>query len=435
MKVEPLTKEIPPHLLREVRLEPWAESEQAALMAALEAHHYLGAPDPRQCLLGQVAKLGEQAVGILVWTHAARTLRAREQFVGWDARTRQKRLGYVVQNNRFLVLSEVRQPNLASRILGLAAQALPAQWEEGFGIRPMLAESFVDVERYAGTCYKAAGWIEVGETSGRGHNDYYQDHLQPKALWLKELAAGVLPRLRDPLQPLAGEQRRAPGALPVSAKLAESLAEAMGRVSDPRKRREFPLRAMLTAVVLALACGARTVSDIFRFVQDLRPAQRRALGFRSYPPAGRCPPPGEGCWRDVLRRVPRQSIAEVFLAWRLQQGHVPALLAFDGKTLDDGLVTLVSLVDPRDGTALAQAACPGKGHENRLAHEILGAIPVGTLDAKMLVGDALYADRTLLREIVQDHGAVGLVQLKNNQPNAVDRSDALLAQIDPPFST
>src|ERR1017187_1201629 len=109
-------------------------------MAALEAHHYLGAPDSRQCLLGQVAKLGEQAVGILVWTHAARTLRAREQFVGWDARTRQKRLGYVVQNNRFLVLSEVRQPNLASRILGLAAQALPAQWEEGFGIRPMLAE-------------------------------------------------------------------------------------------------------------------------------------------------------------------------------------------------------------------------------------------------------------------------------------------------------
>ena len=68
-------------------------------------------------------------------------------------------------------------------------------------------------------------------------------------------------------------------------------------------------------------------------------------------------------------------------------------------------------------------------------HEILGAIPAGALDAKLLVGDALYADRTMLREIVQDHGAVGLVQLKDNQPNAVDRSDALLAQIDRPFST
>lgn len=435
MKVEPLVEEIPAHLLREVRLNSWAESEREAYVAALEAHHYLGAADGRQCLLGQVARLGDRVVGLLTWTHAARTLRAREQYVGWDARTCQRRLGYVVQNNRFLVLSKVRQPNLASRILGLAAQALPGQWEERFGIRPMLLETFVDVERYAGTCYKAAGWIEVGETSGRGHNDYYQDELRPKALWLKELEAGATQRLRDPFQPLLGEKARAHGAMPVTAPVAQSIAEAMAGVKDPRVRREFPLSAMLTAVILALACGARTVSDIFRFVQDLRPAQRRALGFRSYRPAGRCPPPGEGCWRDVLRRVPRQSIAEAFLAWRLQQGNVPAILAFDGKTLDEGLVTLVSLVDPRDGTALAQAACPGKGHENRLAHEILGAIPAGALDAKLLVGDALYADRTMLREIVQDHGAVGLVQLKDNQPNAVDRSDALLAQIDPPFST
>ena len=76
---------MPSHLLREVRLDPWAESETAALFVALEAIHYLGAPDPRQRLLGQVAKLGEQTVGMLGWTHAARTLRARERVVGWDA--------------------------------------------------------------------------------------------------------------------------------------------------------------------------------------------------------------------------------------------------------------------------------------------------------------------------------------------------------------
>jgi hypothetical protein len=435
MKVELLVEEIAPHCLREVRLESWTASEEEAFVATLEAHHYLGAPDPRQRLLGQVAKLGDRAVGLLTWTHAARSLRAREQFVDWDARTRQRRLGYVVQNNRFLVLSAVRQPNLASRILGLAAQALPGQWEERFGIRPLLLETFVDVERYAGTSYKAAGWIEVGATSGRGHNDYYEDNVKPKALWLKPLEEGVTLRLRDALQPLAGEKPRAYGGMPVTAPVAQSIAEAMARVRDPRVRREFPLRAMLTAVVLAFACGARTVSDIFRFVQDLRPSQRAALGFRHNGVKGRVPPPGEGCWRDVLRRVPRQSIAEAFLAWRLQQASVPALLAFDGKTLHDGLVTLVSLVDSRDGTALAQLACPGQGHEKRLAHELLAALPPGTLDGKLVGGDALYADKTLLREVVQDHGAIGLVQLKDNQPIAAARSDKLLAQTAPPFST
>ena len=418
MKVEQLVEELPAHLLREVTLEPWAESETAAFVAALESHHYLGAPDPRQCLLGQVAKLRERVVGLLVWTHAARSLRGREEFVGWDARTRQKRLAYVVQNNRLLVLSEVRQPNLASRILGLAAQSLPTAWEQRFGIKPLLAETFVDPEKYAGTCYRAAGWIEVGETSGRGHNDYYEEDLKPKALWLKELEPSIAPRLRDPLQPLAGEQPRAPGGMPVSAKVAQSIAAAMATVKDPRKRREFPLSAMLTGVILALACGERTVSDIFRFVQDLRSGQRRALGFRSYRPAGRTPPPGEGCWRDVLRRVSPASISHAFLTWRLQQSSVPPILAFDGKTLDHNLATLVSLVDTRDGSPLAQVACPGQGHEKRLAHELVATLPPGTLDHKVVVGDALYADKKLVRQLVQEQGAIAVVQLKDNQPLA-----------------
>ena len=125
---------------------------------------------------------------------------------------------------------------------------------------------------------------------------------------------GAALRLRNPLQPLAGESPRAPGGMPVPAKVAQSIAAAMATVQDPRQRREFPLSAMLTGVILALACGERTVSDIFRFVQDLRPGQRHALGFRRYLPGGRVPPPGEGCWRDVLRRVAPASISRAFLA-------------------------------------------------------------------------------------------------------------------------
>jgi hypothetical protein len=436
MNLELLREELPAHALRAITLRAWQESEQEGFRAALAAHHYLGAPSRRQCVLGQVALLGERPVALLTWTHGVRALAAREAWVGWDARTRQRRLGLVVQNNRFVVLSAVRQTNLASRVLGLAVQALPEQWAQRRGVPPLLAETFVDPVRYAGTCYKAAGWQEVGATSGRGHLDYYQDDLQPKALWLRELTAGAARQLRDPHTPCAGEQRRAGAALPVPTRTAESLAQAFWTVPDPRRRREFPLPALLAAAVLGLASGARTISDLFRLVQDLTLAQRRALGFRFHQDdRRRVPPPGEGCWRDVLRRIDPAAVAAAFNQWRQQQTRLPAILAIDGKTLHGNLATLVSLVDATDGVPLAQAARAGAGHEKALARDLVAALPPGTLDGRMVIGDALYADKTLVHELVQTHGAVVVVQLKDNQPHAQARSEALLAQTNPPFST
>jgi hypothetical protein len=299
-----------------------------------------------------------------------------------------------------------------------------------------LAETFVDPERYAGTCYRAAGWQEAGATSGRGHLDFYQDERHPKALWLRELTAGAARQLRDPHTACAGEQRRAGAALPVPTRTAESLKQAFWTVPDPRRRREFPLPALLAAAVLGLASGARTISDLFRLVQDLSLAQRRALGFRFHQDdRRRVPPPGEGCWRDVLRRIDAAAVAAAFNQWRQQQTRLPAILAFDGKTLHNNLATLVSLVDATDGAPLAQAARTGAGHEKALARELVAALPPGTLDGRVVSGDALYADKALVRDLVQTHGAVVVVQLKNNQPHAQARAEAAFAQAAPPFST
>lgn len=187
---------------------------------------------------------GDQVLAVVVWTRAARKLAGREAWLGWDPRTRSRRLPLVVQNNRFLVLAAARQPNLASRVLGLAVAALSAQWEKHTGARPLLAETFVDPERYTGTCYKAAGWIEVGETAGCGRHgaDYYVAHGQPKRLWLRPLEPEARARLREPLATIAGESPRAFGQLPVPAKTATSLAEALREVADPRRAagRQFP---------------------------------------------------------------------------------------------------------------------------------------------------------------------------------------------------
>src|SRR3990172_2407849 len=174
---------------REGTLAGAQPEEIAAACAALAREHYLGAPKPCNRELVQLAVRGDHVLAVVVWTRAARKLAGREAWVGWDARTRTRRLPLVVQNNRFLVRAAARQPNLASRVLGLAVAALPAQWEKRTGTRPLLAETFVDPERYAGTCYKAAGWIELGETAGCGRHgdDYYVAHGQPKRLWLRPL--------------------------------------------------------------------------------------------------------------------------------------------------------------------------------------------------------------------------------------------------------
>ena len=439
MKFETLKEPLPEWALREVTLRVAQPSEIGAASVALDREHYLGAPRAQNRELVQLAGRGDQVVAVLVWTRAARKLAGREAWVGWDPRTRTRRLALVVQNNRFLVLSAVRQTNLASRVLGLAVAALPEHWEQQTGTRPLLAETFVDPERYAGTCYKAAGWIEAGATAGFGRqgDDYYVAHDQPKRLWLRPLGPAARERLREPLAPLAGEKARAFGQLPVPAKTAASLATALREVADPRRAngRQFPLHAMLASAVLALASGARTVSDLFRFVQELSAAQRRALGFRSAPDnPRRVPPPGEGCWRKVLKLVPPEELTRAIVAWQLAQTTLPPLLALDGKTLHRGLATLVTLCDAQTGEPLVQVAKCGQGHEKTLAHELVHALPNGRLEGAVVGGDALYADTSLVRQLVQEHGAITLVQLKDNQLKAAARAEKLLTAQAPFFS-
>ncbi len=432
-----LTETLPEHALREVTLRLVQPDEIAAARAALEAEHYLGAPKPAECDVMQLAQRGEQVLAVLVWTRGSQKLAARDAWLEWDPRTRARRVPLVVQNNRFLVLSHQRQPNLASRVLGLAVAALPAQWQQRRGVTPLLAETFVDPERYQGTCYKATGWIEVGKTAGCGRHgdDYYVRHDQPKRLWLRPLVDEAPRRLRDPLAPLPGEKPRAFGQAPVPVKTATSLADALYTVTDPRRAQglQFPLHAMLAAAVLGVACGVTTVAGLFRFVQELSPAQRRALRFRSSPShRDLVPPPGESCWRDVLKRLEPTALAGAIVQWQLRQTKLPPLLAIDGKTLHRGLATLVTLCDAQTGEPLVQLAQAGPGHEKNLAHALVESLPPGTLDGCIVGGDALYADPALVRPLVQDQGAVTLMQLKNNQPTTVAAAEAALDQ-GPPF--
>ena len=164
-------------------------------------HHYLGYAIPygaRIQYLVSVSKPAPTVVGCVQFSSAAWRLRARDQWIGWDDTTRARQLPHVVTNSRFLLVPWAHVQNLATTTLSLALRRLPADWQARYAVEPLLVETFVDPARYTGGCYRAANWVALGETAGRGRGDRtHQRHgASPKRLWVYPLRRDAVARLR-----------------------------------------------------------------------------------------------------------------------------------------------------------------------------------------------------------------------------------------------
>lgn len=126
----------------------------------------------------------KQRVGCLLFSASAWALSERDQWIGWSKKDRSQRLHLIVNNTRFLIFPWVKVKNLASHSLSLAARRLPIDFLERYGYAPVLLETFVDMALYNGTCYRAANWEYLGETTGRGRMDRYRNYLSsPKYIF------------------------------------------------------------------------------------------------------------------------------------------------------------------------------------------------------------------------------------------------------------
>ncbi|MBD3385115.1 DUF4338 domain-containing protein [candidate division KSB1 bacterium] len=136
----------------------------------VEKYHYKGC----RIIVGRHLKyfiyLNQRLIGCMALADAVLQLSARDKWIDWDARQRQAGLERVINNVRFLILPWVKIKNLASKLLALSARIVPPDWEVYFGSRPLLMESFVDKERFTGASYKAANWILIGQTRGKGRS-------------------------------------------------------------------------------------------------------------------------------------------------------------------------------------------------------------------------------------------------------------------------
>lgn len=164
----------------------------------ISAYHYLGWSG----VVGENLKYffsdaHDNPLGCLMWGAAAWKVQPRDSFIGWDVQTRKRNLPFVVNNNRFLILPWVKVPHLASHLLGRICRRLSGDWQAKYHHPVYLAETFVEQSRFKGTCYKAANWVHVGQTQGRGKLDVKKQYSLPvKDIWLYPLETCFKEKLR-----------------------------------------------------------------------------------------------------------------------------------------------------------------------------------------------------------------------------------------------
>lgn len=158
-------------------------------------HHYLGYRTAYGASVRYLIEYGSQhkILGCLQFSSPAWRMKARDDWIGWDEIARKLKLQKVINNSRFLILPWVRVPNLASHVLALALRAVVKDWALLYGSKPCLVETLVDGRRYTGHCYKAANWINVGLTTGRGRDDknHLRHNFSQKIIFLRPLVANA----------------------------------------------------------------------------------------------------------------------------------------------------------------------------------------------------------------------------------------------------
>jgi hypothetical protein len=157
---------------------------EALFNSLIEQYHYLGYCQPVGEQLKYIVSAQDRPLACLAWSSAPRHIGDRDRFIGWNPEDRKKNLSLIACNTRFLILPWVKVSCLASHILGAMVRRLPREWEKVYRHPLYYLETFIDQDRFPGTCYRAANWIYIGQTTGRGKNDQtHQVNRSIKGVW------------------------------------------------------------------------------------------------------------------------------------------------------------------------------------------------------------------------------------------------------------
>jgi Domain of unknown function (DUF4338)/DDE_Tnp_1-associated/Transposase DDE domain len=402
-----------------------------------QKHHYLKEHRMVGESLKYVAKLDGKWIALLGWSSAVFHLRARDSWIGWTEPLRKSRRSLVACNARFVLLgakATSTSSHLASRILQLNLNRLSEDWQRHYGHPIALVETFVDPERFEGTCYRAANWIEIGVSKGFGRSriDFYQLHDKPKAVFLHPLTPKARQILSAPVMPpawAAFERAADPIEYPLNGQQTKSLLVALGALTDPRRHKGRLHRKVASIVAIATAAmiaGNNSLIDIGAFSKSLNQNQLRSLRAARCRKTGKLLAPSESTIRRVLQSLDPDELDRIVSGWL--RSHLKdlgiAALAVDGKCvrtaskINGESIQLFSALDTQTKMVCRQIKIPAKTNEIPALKDLLAELD---LRGALVSADAINTQKSTAAHLVEDKQADYLLVVKANQPKLFDK--------------
>jgi hypothetical protein len=319
--------------LSEIQVRPVQRSEEGRYQEQMARHHYLGDLPKIGETVWYVATWREQWVAQLSLSGAALKCGVRDRWIGWDFRSQYGRLRLIANNSRFLILPDWHRPNVGSRVLSLTERRVSSDWQERYGHRLLLLETFVDPRRFHGGVYRAANWIELGLTQGyrRTREGYSAEADAAKRVFVRPLC-------RDPPAQLTHadwDQLELTGApkLMLNAEQMRALPQYFTGIADPRRRqgRVHRLPVVLGIAAGAILCGMRGYKAISGWADALGQRERERFGCRRK--NRHYMVPSESIIRDCLLRIDPGVLDQALKAWNQVWGRQDDTLRLDGKTM------------------------------------------------------------------------------------------------------
>lgn len=428
-----------PTILRRITIKLLDPEERDRFDELLKERHYLHSARLGGQSVRYVAELDGEWVALITFSAPALNIKSREKWIRWSPRQRARRLGFVVNNSRFLVLLDRNHyPNLASRVLSLCLKRLNADWQKEWEHPVLVVESFVDESKYRGTCYRACGFEALGPSSGYGRSsrDFYQEHGQPKQLYVRELrtgAVGILRRGRLPAHLLEHEEILS-GPCPLRAPKLTSLLEAFKTLGDARRGHGLRHRQpfVLACAAMAMLMGAGSYQAFEDVCGKFTQRQLKALGCRYDEKKKAYGAPSDSTFFRVLHQLDAPAFDLVVGQWMMQQDiSVLQALAVDGKVLrgsgrgDGKPLQLLSAVSHRLRLTVAQEPIEEKSNEIPAIKPLLRKVPC---QGSLITADAMHCQQESARFVTQDLGADYIFGLKGNQGGILERAQSKLPE-------
>ena len=420
-------------------VRPVEPSERSRWDEEMRTHHYLGFRAMPGESIRYVALLEGKWVALLGWGSAAWSNGHRDRMIGWTIPQRARRLGYLANNLRFLILPGIRLPHLASKVLALCLHRLSSDWENRYGHPVVFVETFVDPSRFAGTCYRAAGFVDLGETRGYRRNaGRYHYHGEVKRIFVRSLRKDALRLLSSPdnLSLFQTKELRVP-VKALGKRDIQHLMDDLSRTSDTRKRRgirhsQITLVATLVCAILSGACHTRAMAE---WAANLSNSLKKRLGFRRHPETKILIAPSEPTLRRTLQSIDVLEVDRVLSGWFKQVlpqcglGGDVSVLSIDGKAVRGAskakggqkIHALAAFLQNR-GIVVAQKNVDEKTNEIPELRALLAPMEI---EGQIVTADALHTQTETARFITEDKKADYVFTVKKNQPTMFEDIERL----------